>query len=440
MSDQPGYLPEVKQQYEQYPYPPRNPADEARRLLHAASGNLLVINHHCFAGKRDFRSGFRALVAGGGTGDTVIYLAEQLRNCDAEIVYLDMSSASREIAEARARVRKLDNIRWITGSIMKLPELGLGEFDYIECCGVLHHLESTEAGLQALNSVLREDGAIFLMLYARYGRQSVYDMQALLQTYIPAGLSMPERVRMARRLIAALPPSNSFIRNLDTWKHEISPTGNGDIGLYDLLLHSKDRCFDVPELYALAQGCGLQLLGFPVRQHDYDPLNHISDPELRAQLSQMDPPRRHAIAEQLLCNIDKHEFFLARTARRAASLDDESLSLRSFRTLLDNAPKLAASMVPGKTLRYADGETTLQIPCTPVSKLIYAHMDGHTSLRELRRRIQAAIPAATPAGIEKELQQVYAQLHPHGYLYLIEAGKYGISVPDYSKLDARGAK
>jgi 2-polyprenyl-3-methyl-5-hydroxy-6-metoxy-1,4-benzoquinol methylase len=216
MPDQINYLPEVKQQYEQFPYPPRNPADEAHRLLHAISGNLLVINHHCYAGKKDFRSGFRALVAGGGTGDTVIYLAEQLRHCDAEVVYLDMSSASRGIAEARAKVRKLDNIRWITASIMDLPTLGLGEFDYIECCGVLHHLESTEAGLQALNGALKEDGAIFLMLYAKFGRQPVYDMQALLHNFLPTGISLSEQVRMARRLLAALPPSNSFIHDLDT--------------------------------------------------------------------------------------------------------------------------------------------------------------------------------------------------------------------------------
>ena len=434
MPDQPKYLPEVKLQYEQFPYPPRDPADEARRLLHAVSGNLLVINHHCFAGKKDFRAGFRALVAGGGTGDTAIYLAEQLRHYDAEVVYLDMSAASREIAEARARVRKLDNIRWITASITELPELGLGEFDYIECCGVLHHLESTEGGLQALNAVLKDDGAIFLMLYGKYGRQSVYDMQALLQKFLPAGMTMPERVQMTRRLLTALPPSNSFVRNMDAWKAEISAEGLGDAGLYDLLLHSKDRCFDVPELYALARDCGLHLLDFPARQADYDPLTHVSDLEIRAHLLRLDQPQRHALAEQLVCNIDKHEFFLARQAKRGASLSDEGMSLRSFRTLLDNAPRLAASMVSGKTLRYADGETTLQIQCTPVSKLIYAHMDGKTSLRKLRQRIQTAVPDATPAMIEMELRQVYEQLHPRGYLYLIGAGQYGITVPDYSGL------
>jgi hypothetical protein len=177
------------------------------------------------------------------------------------------------------------------------------------------------------------------------------------------------------------------------------------------------------------------LLGFPIRQFDYDPFNHVSDGEIRKHLAQMDTPRRHALAEQITCNIDKHEFFLARQANRSARLSDETMALRSFGTLLENAPKLATSMVPGKTLRYADGTTTLQIPCTPVSKLIYAHMDGQTSLRKLRLHIQTALKGIPPAQIEQELQQVYEQLHPRGYLYLIEAGQYGVTVPDYARLD-----
>ena len=160
MSDQP-YLPAVREQYEAYPYPPRDPADERRRLRHVVSGDLLLINHHCFGGVKDFRKGFRALVAGGGTGDTAIFLAEKLRHYDATLVYLDMSAAARQVAEARAEVRGLTNITWVTASIMELPTLGLGKFDYIESCGVLHHLESTEAGLKALKAVLKDDGAIF---------------------------------------------------------------------------------------------------------------------------------------------------------------------------------------------------------------------------------------------------------------------------------------
>ncbi len=436
MTDKP-YLAAVKQQYEDFPYPPRNPADEARRLLLTTSGNLLVINHHCFGGRRDFRRGFRCLVAGGGTGDTTIFLAEQLRASAAEVVYLDISRASRAVAEARARARGLDNISWVSGSIMELPQLGLGEFDYIECCGVLHHLESTEAGLAALNAVLKADGAIFLMLYGRYGRQAVYDMQRLLRGLVPSQLPADERIRLTRRLLSRLPPGNGFAREYARWASEIAADGLGDAGLYDLLLHSQDRCFDVPELYALAASAGLQLLGFAQHADAYDPLHPVDDPELAALIASYGLEQRQALAEQLVGNIRKHEFFLARQAGRGASLADEGLALRSFGTLLDNAPRLARDMVPGRVLRYADPDYSFPIACTPIAQQVYAHMDGHTSIAALRRKIRAAVPGAGAAEIDQELAQIYAELHPRGYLYLIEAGCYGSTVPDYARLGGR---
>jgi ubiquinone/menaquinone biosynthesis C-methylase UbiE len=87
------------------------------------------INHYCYRGRRDFRKGFRVLIAGGGTGDALIYLAEQLRETDARLVYLDISEASMAIAKKRAEIRNLDRIEWVSGSILDLPRLGLGPFD-----------------------------------------------------------------------------------------------------------------------------------------------------------------------------------------------------------------------------------------------------------------------------------------------------------------------
>jgi ubiquinone/menaquinone biosynthesis C-methylase UbiE len=82
------------------------------------------LNHYCFKGQRNFNQDFRCLVAGGGTGDSVINLAEQLRGTSAEIVYLDMSAASRRIAEQRAAVRGLTNITWLTESLIIHPGAG----------------------------------------------------------------------------------------------------------------------------------------------------------------------------------------------------------------------------------------------------------------------------------------------------------------------------
>ncbi len=50
-------------------------------------------------------------------------------------------------------------------------------FDLIVCTGVLHHLADPDAGLRALRSVLKPDGAMYLMVYAPYGRTGVYMLQ-----------------------------------------------------------------------------------------------------------------------------------------------------------------------------------------------------------------------------------------------------------------------
>ena len=87
-------------QYEVFPYPPRYPADERHRLIEGSPSHPLEIDHFLFAGRRDWRMPFRALVAGGGSGDGLIMLAQKLADlgCPAEITYLD-GSAGRRTAE-----------------------------------------------------------------------------------------------------------------------------------------------------------------------------------------------------------------------------------------------------------------------------------------------------------------------------------------------------
>ena len=189
-----NYLPEVRNQYEALPYPPCNPEDDRKRLVLTWLEDLPMINHYCFAGKQSFQHGFRALVAGGGTGDATIFLAEQLRATNAAIVHLDMSEASLLLAQERARIRGLTNITWVHDSLLNLPTLGLAPFDYINCSGVLHHLADPDLGFKALRSVLKDDGAIGLMVYATTGRTGVYQMQALMRL-VNAGQSDERRKR-----------------------------------------------------------------------------------------------------------------------------------------------------------------------------------------------------------------------------------------------------
>ena len=60
---------DVRAQYEALPYPPRDPRDEAIRLITGTPSHILEVNHYLFAGRLNFSRPFRALVAGGCHGE-----------------------------------------------------------------------------------------------------------------------------------------------------------------------------------------------------------------------------------------------------------------------------------------------------------------------------------------------------------------------------------
>ena len=67
----------------------------------------------------------------------------------ARVTYLDRSdggAAHRPGARRGARPRRTSS--GSSGSLLDLPGGGLGPFDYIDCCGVLHHLPDPAAGLR----------------------------------------------------------------------------------------------------------------------------------------------------------------------------------------------------------------------------------------------------------------------------------------------------
>jgi 2-polyprenyl-3-methyl-5-hydroxy-6-metoxy-1,4-benzoquinol methylase len=316
-----NYLPEVRNQYEALPYPPCNPEDDRQRLVLTWLEDLPMINHYCFAGKQSFRNGFRALVAGGGTGDATIFLAEQLRATDAQIVHLDMSEASIALAKERARIRGLSNITWVHDSLLNLPRLGLAPFDYINCSGVLHHLADPDLGFRALRAVLKPDGAIGLMVYATAGRTGVYQMQALMRLVNGAQADDQRKIANTRDLLASLPPSNWFKRSEDL-HHDHKA---GDAGIYDLLLHSQDRSYSVGELFdwlghdaAGTGGHGLHLEFTDVQRGRSPYLPHMvlgsQPPAMASELRKMPRRRQYEMAELMIGNIITHSLYVTRDA------------------------------------------------------------------------------------------------------------------------------
>ena len=56
-----------------------------------------------------YRNSYRLIVAGGGTGAVTLFYGEQLNHTNAEIMYLDFSSASMQISKKRSLGIRFDS-------------------------------------------------------------------------------------------------------------------------------------------------------------------------------------------------------------------------------------------------------------------------------------------------------------------------------------------
>jgi SAM-dependent methyltransferase len=392
----------VRAQYEAYPYPARDPAEERKRLVAGSPSHILEINHYIFGGRRDFARPFRALFAGGGTGDGAVMLAQQLADlgAPAEILHLDPSRAAQQVAAARAKIRGLANIRFVQGSIEELERLGLGPFDYVDCCGVLHHLEDPAAGLAALARVLAPEGGLGLMVYGALGRIGVYHAQSMLRMLTDADEPQPARLDRARRLLKQLPHSNWLVRNPFVGDH----LQGGDAGLFDLLLHARDRAYTVPELADLAAAADLAVVAL-IEPARYEPETYLTDPALIQRARRLDPLGRAALAELIAGDLKHHIAYLAPAARAASSKAEIAPDLIPI-LREGNGPALARGLKPGEPLKVSFGPSTLSFPLPRRAVPMLAQIDGRRTVAGLR----AAVAAAGLAMAEEEFAQDFAQL------------------------------
>ncbi|MES2214740.1 MAG: class I SAM-dependent methyltransferase [Pseudomonadota bacterium] len=332
LADKTEGLQEVQEHYMDYPYPFRDPEDEKRRLLSLMGEYLGELNHWLYNGKKNFKKGFRVLVAGGGTGDSSTYMGEQLKDTDAEIVYLDFSRNSMEIAKQRAEIRGIKNITWINDSILNIPKLNLGKFDYINCSGVLHHLESPAAGLKILQEALKDDGGMCVMVYGKYGRTGVYQVQDIMKMVNEGVNHRVEEVMNGKAVMNSLPDTNWYMRGRELLADHIT---FGDIGLYDLFLHKQDRSYSIPELHEFITDAGLNFVEFfdLTERLALRIENYIKDFSLLQKIKKMSLVKQQAICELICGTVIKHSVYLTKNKKNTIASFEDMNNIPYFYTI-----------------------------------------------------------------------------------------------------------
>ncbi|ETX30190.1 class I SAM-dependent methyltransferase [Roseivivax isoporae] len=387
----------ITEQYEAYPYPARDPADEARRLVTGSPSHPLEMDHALWGGRRDWSRPLRVLVAGGGTGDALVQIAQVMASAGrpADITYIDLSQRAQDIARARIAARGLSGVAFHRASLLDAPDFG--SFDYIDCCGVLHHLPDPAEGFAALRGALAEDGGMGMMVYAPYGRSGVYPLQEAFGTLF-ATLAPEERLAHAREVVARLPEGHPFRSNPNLVDHRAS-----DAGFYDLLLHSQDRAYDVETLLALVESTGWQLSAF-AQPGLYDPAQFTAHADALPEVARM------ALAERLNGTIKTHVAYLrAAGAPLHRPRPDDLSRVPHLRGATPEA--LARAVAAGRPVPVRAGGVSREVVLPKGAARLVAGIDGRRTLAEI-----AAGAGVDPLAFGTLWRPVEAALVPWGLL------------------------
>jgi SAM-dependent methyltransferase len=223
---------EVRQQYEENPYPrwtllPRErPAEDG-----AAPSSILV--------------------AGCGTGYHSIAIAQLYP--DAQVLAVDISLASIGLARRKTSEAGLRNLAHAQADIMGLGDFDR-RFDRVEAIGVLHHLDDPLAGWRLLLGLLHPGGTMAVGLYSRPARAGINAARAFVADagYRPTA----DGIRACRQ--ALIQHERSTLRDHVTTLTDFYSMSE----CRDLLFNAMEHQFTIADIRSFLAAEELQFLGF----------------------------------------------------------------------------------------------------------------------------------------------------------------------------------
>jgi SAM-dependent methyltransferase len=243
-----GVTSDVRQQYEENPYP-------RWASLAAPPWPLLLLDDHL---RRLFPTApFRPvghedrldiLVAGCGTGRHALELAQSYRG--AHVLAVDLSLASLASAKRRMPPALADVVEFAQADIMSIGSIGR-RFDLINVGGVLHHMPDPWGGWRELIKLMKPDGVMQVGLYSAHARRDVITARKIIaeRGYRPT----PEDIRRLRHDLMTSGDNFSFMQLDDFFTVSTCR---------DLLFHVHEVQTTIPEIRAFLDDNGLKFIGF----------------------------------------------------------------------------------------------------------------------------------------------------------------------------------
>nr|AIF34064.1 putative methyltransferase type 12 [uncultured bacterium] len=373
--------------YTNHPYPP--PLEDLDRVRDMwQDENVHRAEYHLLWPHREYRADFDVLVAGCGTWQAAKFA---LCHPKARVVAIDISTTSLHHTEALKKKYDLSNLETRQLAIENVGDLDRS-FDHVISTGVLHHLVDPDAGLRALGSVLNDEGVLYLMLYAPYGRTGV----SMLQDYCRR-LGVGTTAEEINDLIVSLKDLSQYHPLVLMMRG--SRDGLDANNLVDALLNPRDRTYSVPQLYDFVERNDLKFARWYWQAPYLSQCGAISEtphaPRLAA-LSERDQYTQMELWRGLMTN---HDFLVYRNDGKnevRINFDGEQyvryVPIRRAWTMCvqDQLPPGAAGVLVNQTHLFND----LFVPVNEQEKQVYEAIDGRRNIAEIVETVKYSSPFA----------------------------------------------
>ena len=369
--------------YTNHPYPPPvENLDRARDMWRDENDHRA--EYHLFWPHKQYRADFDVLVAGCGTWQAAKFA---LCHPAARVFAIDISRTSLEHTERLKQKHDLDNLETRQLPIENVANLHK-TFDLIVSTGVLHHLVDPDAGLRALSSILRAEGAMYLMVYAPYGRTGVSMFQEYCRK-LRVDTSQQE-INDLTAVLQTLPQYHPLLSMLRGSRESLRADA-----LVDAVLNPRDRTYSVAQLSDFLEGAGLALRRWSWQAAYLPQCGSISETPHAARLAALPEREQYAAMELLRGLITNHEFVAYRRDENdhaaKVGFDNEDylryVPIRRPWTMCvqEQLPPGAAGALLNQTHLFDD----LFLFINTREKELYDSIDGRRSISEIVEKVDA---------------------------------------------------
>lgn len=310
MTDSQAINQAVANLYNTYPFPP-DPLSDLEPPGYNWRWNWTSAYSFC-TGMKPATQDIRILDAGCGTGSGTDYLIHL--NPEAEVTAIDLSEKALEMAEERCNrsgviAKHAKPVKFFNLKLEEATNLE-GEFDFINCVGVLHHLPEPEKGIQALAKKLKPGGILHIFVYAELGRWEISLMQKAIALFQGDKRGdYRDGVKVGRDIFANLPENNRILKQeKERWALE----NHRDEAFADMYVHPQEIDYNVETLFNLIDASGLDFVGFS--NPKYWQLDRLvgESAELMTRAKDLSDRTLYRLIELLDPNLTHYEFFLAK--------------------------------------------------------------------------------------------------------------------------------